>query len=378
MATKIKTPPADVADEVSPLVDQVAADPKLVLIGKVPVDEYLAALKASVDTSKHNIDTKAGQDRIRSDAAAIVKHKTAIDAARKALTEDWRRRTSEVNEAGKAIVPRLADLAAEIRRPLTDYEAREDARIAEAGRVLDYLREAGLVRFGEASEAIAERLDAVRGMNLNDEVLGVRLDMAIQLRDDAVKSLTEALTTLRASEAQAAELARLRADAAAAEQRRLADEQARRDAEIRAAAEQAEADRIERIKVEAAEQAKADAERQARAEQEARDADARAAEAERERQRQAEIDAANERARQAEEAAAAERQRIADEQAAHAAAAEAERAERERRENDRAHKVKVKSDAKAAIMSCGTDEDTARKIVIAIMAGEVPHITITF
>ena len=55
-----------------------------------------------------------------------------------------------------------------------------------------------------------------------------------------------------------------------------------------------------------------------------------------------------------------------------------QREERARLEADQAHRNAVKGRAKQAIMSCGADEDTARKIVLAILAGEVPHTTISF
>lgn len=34
--------------------------------------------------------------------------------------------------------------------------------------------------------------------------------------------------------------------------------------------------------------------------------------------------------------------------------------------------------AASAIMSCGVDEETARKIVVAILANEIPNVTLRF
>ena len=101
---------------------------------------------------------------------------------------------------------------------------------------------------------------------------------------------------------------------------------------------------------------------------------AEAAAAERERAHEAELAAERERAaeaqRQADEAAERERERIASEQTA--------AAERARLEKDRARRTAVMSEAKLAIMSCGVDEETARKVVLAIMAGEVPRTFLDF
>ncbi len=53
-------------------------------------------------------------------------------------------------------------------------------------------------------------------------------------------------------------------------------------------------------------------------------------------------------------------------------------AERQRREADKAHRQSVMTAAKQAIMTCGVDEDAAKKVVLAIIAGEVPAVTLEF
>ncbi|MEG8223851.1 hypothetical protein OSJ57_25115, partial [Sphingomonas sp. HH69] len=116
------------------------------------------------------------------------------------------------------------------------------------------------------------------------------------------------------------------------------------------------AERIERAKVEAAEQAARKAQEAAKAEQDARD---------------------REHARQLAEAQA-ERDRIAAQEKARIAEQEAAAAAQAKRDADKAHRTKVKAAAKTAIMSCGADEDTARKIVMAIIAGEVPAVSLRF
>ncbi|MGY2734921.1 hypothetical protein [Sphingomonas sp. UYP23] len=82
---------------------------------------------------------------------------------------------------------------------------------------------------------------------------------------------------------------------------------------------------------------------------------------------QAERDRVAEQERQREAREAADRaaaKRLADEQAA--------------REANKAHRARVKTAAKQAIMTCGADEETAQKIVLAIIAGEVPAVALAF
>ena len=96
------------------------------------------------------------------------------------------------------------------------------------------------------------------------------------------------------------------------------------------------------------------------------------------REHEEQLAAERRRAEEAELAARAERERIAAEQAERERQEREQREERARLEADQAHRNAVKGRAKQAIMSCGADEDTARKIVLAILAGEVPHTTISF
>jgi colicin import membrane protein len=63
-------------------------------------------------------------------------------------------------------------------------------------------------------------------------------------------------------------------------------------------------------------------------------------------------------------------------------AAQQEREEEERgvakREANQAHRAKIMKAAKEAIMTCGIDEEAAKKVVLLIRAGEVPNVSLAF
>lgn len=361
-------PAADEAAKLD-LIEQVDADPKLVLLGKVDFDAYLTELRASLPQfADDDTSTKAGRDAIISRAASIRSRKATFEKTKLALTEHWRNQTAAVNAKGKIIAERMGALAEEVRAPVTAWEEADKARQAEADRIIADLTAAPTVTFGETSEQVQERLDRIRGMNLNEEVLLARLEMAEDLKADAVAKLTEAVAGLKAQEAQAAELAQLRAEQ---ERQRLANEQAEADRRAKEAAEaaaKAEAERLERAKAEAAEQARRDAEEAARREQEERD-----------RAAQAEIDAANARAAQIEREIAAERQKLADIEAARKAAADAEAQEQARREADIAHRQAVIEKAAEALTSIPlVTQKMARAIINEIAAGNVPAVQVVF
>lgn len=361
--------------EYEPIVDQaeytalpkVDEDPKLILIGKVDHKAYMAELRASVAMQAGDASTAAGRDRIKSLAQSIRKRKAAIDRARLGLTEHYRAKVAEVNAAGKVIISDLDALVEEVRAPVTAWEQAEERRKDEANRILQELEGAAVITFGMTSEAVQARLDRIRGINLNPEVLGVRIDMATDLRDEAVAKLTEAVASLKAQEAQARELEQLRAEQERARIAAEAAEAERRAKEAAEAAAKAEAERLERAKAEAAEQARRDAEEQARREQEAREAEARR-----------QIEEAERRAAEAERAAAAERQRLADLEAARKAAADAEAQEQARREADLAHREQVIDTAAEALTSLGLTKKLATAVVNAIASGNVPAVQVVF
>jgi hypothetical protein len=352
--------------EVIPVLAKVDEDPKLLLLGKVDKDAYFAELKAEAAVDA-DIDTAKGRDAIKSAAQSIRTRKAAIDRTRKGLTEHWRNQTAAVNAVGKVLEAEYEELIEQVRAPVTAWEKAEDERKAEADRIIQDLTFSTNIMFGETIADVQSRLERIRGINLNPEILGVRLDMAEDLKADAVAKLTEAVAGLKAQEAQAAELERLRAEQAAAEQRRIAEEQERAAAAAREAAAKAEAERLERAKAEAAEQAKREAEAAAQREQE-----------EREREAQAKIDEANARALEAERAAEAERQRLVDLEAAQQAAADAEAQEKARREADIAHREQIIDAAADAIVKLGLTKKLATAVVNAVAAGNVPNMEVRF
>lgn len=355
----------------------VAANPGIVLLDTAKFDVFYEKLKADAPTDA-DVTTKKGQDALRSFAAKVRSEKACINKARLRLTSEWRDMTAQANAAGKVIDERLEALAVEVRAPLTAWEDAEKARIARCEAAILGMREFAKVSIDDTADAVRERGSAVYSMVLDADEFRDMLPEADAAKATAIETLKAALARLTREEAERAELARLRAaeeariarereEQEAREQQEREAEEARQAEQRRLAAEQAEKDRIaaaekaasERAQREAAEAAQAERDRLQREHDEALLAERRRAE-EAERAIQAERDrvAAEERAR------LAEQQRIADEQA--------------KRDADQAHRTKVKAAAKTAIMSCGADEDTARKIVMAIIAGEIPAVSLRF
>ncbi len=334
----------------------VSQTPVVVLTDEEKRAEFYAHIQAEVDAFVPDVSTAKGRKAIASLAYKIARTKTAIDDAGKKLNEEARAKINAVDAERRAVREHFDALSAKVRQPLTEWEEGEKKRLEFIDNMVAMFRAARVVEMGETSASIRERGAEIYKTVLNPVVFGDRLDDAQREKDETVAVLKAAMDRAIVAEKEAEELARLRAE---------------NEARERAEREKAEAERIERERKEAerrAEEARADAEAEEarRVEVAAKEAEERAREEER-RKHEAELAAERERAERAEAEAQAERDRIA-----------AEEAERAAREADKAHRTKVMGEAKAAIMTCGVDEETARKVVLLIKAGEVPHVRMEF
>lgn len=356
----------------------VSQTPAIVLTDKQSRTEFYAHIQAEVDAFEPDVTTNKGREAIASLAYKITRTKTAIDAAGKELNEEARLKINAVDAERRAAREHLTELAAKVRKPLTDWEEAEKVREAEVERILALFRSERIVQMGEKAATIRDRGTAIHKTAIDPAVFGDRADEGEREKKETVDILLAAMATAEKAEAEAAELQRLRLETA----EREAAERARQEAEVaeqrRIEAErQAEADRV------AAEQA--EAERVARAEQEAADRARREAEeaAQRERDEIARkheeaLAAERERTAAAEREAQAERDRIAREEQERVDAAAREAAEAAERQTNKENRTARKTAAKEAIIATGIPEAKAIKLVQAIVAGDIPNVRMEF
>lgn len=375
MATKLKE---EFVAASTDIVAAVAHNPAIVLIDAGKRDDLFAHILREVEAFEPDLTTAKGRDAVKSFAFKITRTKTAIDAAGKQLNEEARARINAVDAARRDAREKLEQLAEQVRRPLTEWEAAEKARVERCRDIIAALKADAVVTLEDTSETVRARGTGIWAIELTTEQFGDMLPEAEAAKSDAVATLKAALARLEKEEADRAELERLRAEAAEREridaERRAEEERKVREAEAarlaedrRQAAEKAEAERVARIEREAADRARQEA-----------DATAKAEEQRREREHAEALAAERRRAEEAERIAEAERQRTAKQEEDRRAEAERVAAEQARRERDQNHRTKVKTAAKQALMTCGADEETARKIVVAILAGEIPNVTLRF
>ena len=348
------------------------------------LQQFIDLVKAEIEGEVPDLTTRKGRERIASLAAKVSKSKTAVEKPGR----DYLRRLKEMPKVVEAelreFVTKMDTLRDETRRPLTEWEAAEDARIDRHNDRLNWLKTLA-DDLGELSSLHIKGLIAeAEGMQLGAHWEEFEAEAATA-KDKVLSTLRTALQKREQFEAEQAELARLR---------REAEERAEQD-RIRLAQEAAV--EVERQRV--AQQQQAEREAAARREQELLD-QAAAQEREAENQRlqlklqaeqaerariQAEADrvAAEQRAEQERQAAArraeeaAEQARQEERRRADAAAAEIVR-QQEARERDVAHRRSINRAALDAFVAGGMTEECAKQAITLIAERKIPNIAISY
>jgi hypothetical protein len=334
------------------------------------VEAIISKLETDVRSIDTDISTPAGRAAIKSLAHKVARSKTALDDMGKALVADLKKQTGAVDADRRIIRDRLDALKDEVRKPLTDWEDAEDRRIAghqnEIQRLIDLaLFTAERPTAAEVSERLVE-LEAAPKREWQEFA-----KPAETARADTFSKLTVLKSAAVKFEAEQAELARLRAEQTAREQKARDDliaaeaaEKARLVAEAKAAREAKDVANEAEAARRKIEQDRSDA--IARAEKAERDAAAAKAKAAKDKK-----DAADKADREKAAALKAERDRVA-------AVKAAEDAETARRERDKEHRKQINSEALAAFVSLGFSEADGVKIVTAIARGIVPNVKISY
>lgn len=296
--------------------------------GVLPLIEEIENRARAVPT---DATSEAGRKEISSLAYKVARSKTLIDEIGKSLTEDWKAKSKAVDEQRKMARERLDALKEEVRKPLTDYENQEKARV-------DNHRNRIAAITAQASFATSAEYEA-RINELNQMVFDDFQEFqstAEEVRDRHVVELEQQLDQVKAREAEQAELTRLRAEKEAQERRErearlVAEAEARAKAEAQAAVERAERDKAAAL------------ERATLAERDAQERATRAVEEDRKRAE------AEEAARQKEAAA---------------------------RAADIEHRRRINQEILADIMALGLSEDMSKMVIRAISLGEVRNLKI--
>lgn len=325
-------PPATEGDSALAKVDKMT--PEQIFVPGT-MDSILAAIREEVTKQAVSLDisTEANRKALAALAFKVTKSKTFIENQRKSLVAGEKKRLQTIDAEGRRIWDILEGIAAEVRKPLTDWEQVDKDRILRHERTLERLLDLARVQFGISIEGITSLI--VEAEAIDPAKMEEFAQLATSHKDNALKELNLALTTAAETVRQKAENEQLRAEAA----ERATQERAISAAKI--AREQAE---------QIAENARQILTR--------------------------ENQAAEERAKVAEAKAA---QAVEEERQRAAAVLETERQEALARENDEAHREGTKIAAVVDLMEIDDmTEELAAAVVDAIAAGKISHVTISY
>jgi hypothetical protein len=328
------------------------------------LEPWLQKIRDEVLSFVPDTSTRKGREAIASIAHSVAKSKVALDDAGKKLVDELKEVPKLIDAERKRMRETLEALQEQVRRPLNEWEAAEEARVAAHKAVIAHLRNTDTA--GMSAALIGARIQDLDSCEINQELE--------EFEADAHRAKAASLITLRAAleaqekvEAEQAELIRLRAEKEAQEQRereqRIANEaaeKARIETEQKAQRERDEAAKRENdLKLAAAESER-------KAEQAKRDKEAADQRAERDRKE------AEARQEQAVEQARLDEQKRADD-----AAAEIIR-QQDARAADMAHRGKVNRKALEAFVSNGMTEACAKQAITLIVQGKIPAIALTY
>lgn len=182
------------------------------------LDKLVAGIEKQMDGLVFDMSTSKGRDECRATAARVSRSKTYIEKVATELkrAQDAIKKTISTN--CEAASGRLVTLAAQVRQPLTDWEAEEERKRLEAqekaekiASVFMALRNA-LITDGLSIEDLEARIGGLEAMTFDAELLGERHNEAVDLRDSTLETLHQRLAERQKAASDAAEMERLKAE----------------------------------------------------------------------------------------------------------------------------------------------------------------------
>lgn len=336
-----------------------------------PFEANLAEYKSRYEGVVYDMTDKKQEKQARSDRHAIGKVVAELDRTHAAVKAPLLEKVRLLDGERKRIKDDLQAVQGGIKRQIEEHEARlqaiEDALIAR----VDEIRELAEFENHPDSALIQERINKLSEITVDDSFSHYEAKAA-EAHIQAAATLAALYTKAKKAEEEAAELARLRAEAEAREradrERRIAEEaaeKARREEQEKAERERQQREEHERIQ----------REEQDRAVREAQEAAALAEKRRQEAEERAERERVEAQHRQEE----AERKAVERAEREQREREDRERAEQEKREANKRHAAKINRAAVAALVKeSGLSEDQAKAVVSAIAKRLIPAVSIAY
>lgn len=325
---------------------------------KTTLEEIVSEVKNKVKEFKPDISTHEGRDAIDKFSRKIMKTRTGIEALGKERKEKHLKICQQIDELRRFSKTNLEALEEEARKPLTEFEKKEEERCERHESNILEIENTGkdaLTNWQERSvESMQDRLAEIESERKID--WEEFKESAIFWIDKTVESLNKAIELKKNHDQEQKELAELRLQAELQRQK----------------------DYEEKIRKEAEEKAKQEAALELQRQQQKAEAEAKAAELRIQEEKQKSERAKAEYEQKLKDAEARRLAEIEEEKARIEAEEKREAEELAKREADENNRLKIKGDIMEALESLGLDNKSAVNVVTAISDGEIPHVKVIY
>lgn len=177
---------------------------------KAELKALIAHVEKEARSLVPDISTAKGRSEIASNAHKVTKCKTYLEGVGKELADQQKQIPKKIDASRRFIKETLDKLRDEVRKPLTDWEAEQEAIKARKQAVLDEVRALGQPPHDMSAADLQARLEKAEGYALDKDALDDFFPMAAEAKIAAIHHLKGALANRTQYEADQAELARLR------------------------------------------------------------------------------------------------------------------------------------------------------------------------
>lgn len=344
--------------------------------GGLGVEDILSRLEKEVRAIPTDPTSEKGRKEIKSLAYKVARSKTALDDLGKQVQAEAKAKVDMVNAGRRVIMSRLDALRDEVRKPVDEYEAREEKRVSEhRGRISD-IQLLAAESEGAPLPVLRQYLADLELQEAHDfEEFKLQANMKI---GRTRTQITAAIVLAEQAERERVEQERLAAIAAEEERQRIEKERIEREARI---AEEAAA-KAKKNAEEAAERERIRAAQKAEEEKAAIERE-RAAAVEREEKAKRDMAEALERVEHEKRLAARkaefDRIRAIEEERARAADAKAVEEQMKRnRELSIEHRRSVNRAAVSDLVAGGIEAAVSEQVIRLIASGKVANVFVEY
>lgn len=219
-------------------LEMVVIEPATVLAAYTEgrdLDDAIQQVRDVVEGFEHDMTTITSRKRTASLAMKVAKVKTGLDAMGKDLTAKWKEQAKKVDNSRKSMREALDALKIEARKPLTDWEYEEAMAEAERQAVEDAEKLAAQIESDhEIGILLNEKLerDKADAKEKEERLAKINVEYEERIRQERENRIAAEAAERATREKDAALRVVLAKEAARlAEEKRVQDEQAKREAD---------------------------------------------------------------------------------------------------------------------------------------------------